>query len=378
MQRYFLLLLARALQRVVESNGRYPELDAFSLPRFDVHQLSNVESSTDDLSKLIPSIKNDTEMLQALGFPENKTAEIFDRKLPALLNGLKEKTRVGIKEILRATPISQEKVGEFREQARSGFEREAIFRRILQFYGLVQDKTAEPLGPNTPETWGIVQVDDKAAFFADWYSSYSGLGEGYGQGLAQSENNFIIKSLFDRASSNLGTLDQVLGSFTDPAQALIFAGHMTVFHNFEQGNNNFTSKWMKGADPIELDGFEGWYQWYGHKIPVFVCHLDEGKVIIVDRLNVGTLIQYDPTRQGDRPADRTGILSVSVRALSHEPDLLNEFLEKPPTWLQEIGDKNAQEAHLKEKVLIRVLERFEFRIVAEPAITLIDSLVPEE
>jgi hypothetical protein len=40
LQRYFLLLLARFLQPVVESDGRYPELESFSLPVFDVGQLA--------------------------------------------------------------------------------------------------------------------------------------------------------------------------------------------------------------------------------------------------------------------------------------------------------------------------------------------------
>lgn len=132
---------------------------------------------------------------------------------------------------------------EFCDTLYAAFQQEARIRRILEFYGLYEDRTTASLG----------------------------------------ENSLIVGRILGRAGRSAQTLEGVLNNFADASQALIFAAHMTVFNIFERGNANFISRWMTGAEPIGLVGFEGWYKWRDQKIPVFTCHMEEGKFLIVDR-----------------------------------------------------------------------------------------------
>jgi len=52
---------------------------------------------------------------------------------------------------------------------------------------------------------------------------------------------------------------------------------------------------------------------------------------------------------------------MNVRAFSEDIDLMDRFLEKPPKWLKELGIKDKQKEYLEEKVLLEILERFEFK-----------------
>lgn len=51
---------------------------------------------------------------------------------------------------------------------------------------------------------------------------------------------------------------------------------------------------------------------------------------------------------------------IRVDEYSTNEDLMNEILEKPPKWLLEVGDRDAQMKHLEERVLVRIFERFKY------------------
>ncbi len=48
-----------------------------------------------------------------------------------------------------------------------------------------------------------------------------------------------------------------------------------------------------------------------------------------------------------------------IDTYSEDPDLLEEMLQKPPHWLQEIGNRNEQKNFLLKQVRIRIVERLE-------------------
>jgi hypothetical protein len=73
------------------------------------------------------------------------------------------------------------------------------------------------------------------------------------------------------------------------------------------------------------------------------------------------------------PATRIGILSIRIRPFSQDSELLAKILEKPPEALAKIGDKDAQELYLKEKVVVDILERFEFEVHEQANIHLTDA-----
>jgi hypothetical protein len=58
------------------------------------------------------------------------------------------------------------------------------------------------------------------------------------------------------------------------------------------------------------------------------------------------------------------MLSISVEAFSSSPELMKRHIEAPP-WLTEKSDEKKQREYLQGRVLIKILERFEFPKNAE-------------
>lgn len=51
---------------------------------------------------------------------------------------------------------------------------------------------------------------------------------------------------------------------------------------------------------------------------------------------------------------------IRIRAYSHDKDLMDKILQKPPDYLKKQGEKEAQKEYLKKHVLLEIYERFEF------------------
>ena len=52
---------------------------------------------------------------------------------------------------------------------------------------------------------------------------------------------------------------------------------------------------------------------------------------------------------------------MNTQAFSEDDKLMKRFLKKPPEWLKKIKYRKGQEEYLKEKVLIQIYERYEYR-----------------
>ncbi len=54
-------------------------------------------------------------------------------------------------------------------------------------------------------------------------------------------------------------------------------------------------------------------------------------------------------------------LFINIQSFSEDNELMEEFINHPSDWLKKKGDKVKQEKYLQERVIIQVLERFEFK-----------------
>ena len=52
---------------------------------------------------------------------------------------------------------------------------------------------------------------------------------------------------------------------------------------------------------------------------------------------------------------------MNIQEFSHDKELLRQFLKEPPEWLQKIGSEQEQLEYLKTRVLIQILEKFEYK-----------------
>lgn len=52
---------------------------------------------------------------------------------------------------------------------------------------------------------------------------------------------------------------------------------------------------------------------------------------------------------------------MNIQEFSEIPDLMDKFIKKPPEWLEKMGDEQKQKEYLRERVLIHIFQRFEFK-----------------
>ena len=75
---------------------------------------------------------------------------------------------------------------------------------------------------------------------------------------------------------------------------------------------------------------------------------------------MGQLVQLLPLNEGEEAKSVEDIFYMDIQAFSENEELMNEFIKKPPEWLQKIGDEQKQREHLRERVRIQIFERFEY------------------
>lgn len=266
----------------------------------------------------------------------------------------------------RDKDISPKKVQEFKDEVVSGFYDAIILRDIFKHYKLLNiqlDKTAE----DKKTRFGINIVEDKAAFFEDWHVHFGDWGKNYGRDLASGENSHLLDELAkDCNEVSLSEFETTLSEFDNPADIVIFATNMAFWEFFER-SGSFTSKWRRGVKQLDVKGFEGWYEFGGHSVPVFETHhrTITKQILILNKKKLGAIIQLSPLNPGEDKKLVQDMFYMDVQEFRVKPlsksGLIRRFLFKETTpWLNEHGSKADQMKYLQERVLIHIFERFEY------------------
>jgi len=360
-RKYFLLLLLFVLHRIRKNqNGKYPEIENYNLPKLPVYRLSDLEHSSDEFVGISKELKTETDTLRMLGFNIDQLEELFSEKLVPFLSALKTKAQERIKSIERDEPISPQKVDEFKKQVVEAFTKSANFRIILKHFGLFEDRTlVEEVEGG--ERLGINIIDDKAAFFEEWYVSYSRWGENYGKQLAQAENLDLFGEIAAQCKEiKEDQLSRVLDGFAD-LSSVIMLGSRWLSLRYSGGKENFKPKWTVKSD-AEMKGLVGWYLYKDREIPVYeVFHSGaDQRILTINKSKFGKLIQQSPFNANEDRDLKKDIFYMNVQEVSRKQELLEEFTKNPPPWLLDKGDKEKQVEYLKGKVLIQIFERYEF------------------
>lgn len=361
-KQYFLLLLARALRSVKPTaDGKHDEIVDFRLPDLNVHQLSSLEGSIDGLLKVAADLRAQTDIMGALGFDVLETGPLFDQKLLPFLDGLKLKAGERIRALLRDQKISQKKVGEFKNEVVESFQRSAGLRGIFEHCKLLEDRSNETYEGTVP-VFGIHQVDEKASFFDEWHVLYPDWGSGYGRALASAESSHLLGQIAGQCEGiAAGRFDEILSTFDDASDLIIIADGNWL-HRFLVRSEKFKPKWRPDIPKLEVVGFEGWYSLGSHEVPIFGAWqgVTKGQMLILRRSTMGRLIQHSPLSKGDGDELRTDIFCMRIDSLSENKALADGLIQNPPDWLKAVGDEKKQREHLQERVLIAIVERFEY------------------
>lgn len=361
-KKYFLLLLAQALQnvRADTEDGQYSQIQNYQLPDLQIYRLSDLENSVDDFIQLSTALKGETELLIELGFATFDLDELFDVKLKTFLLRLKEAAQTQISAKHTSQNISVTRVKEFVNEFKKSFYENAVIRDIFIKYVKTYDNDTKN-DPVKKERFGINKVDDKASLFDDWHVHYVGWGENYGESVAQGENASIIKKIASLCKEvPITELNSILMKFADKKDIVIFAANTAIWQFFED-TPNYKPSWFKDTKKLEIKGFAGWYKLKEESIPVFET-FDRGlekQILILNKKHLGKLMQFLPFNQGEDKNLLNDIFYINIRELSRDQKLMDEFISNPPEWLRKIA-QDKQKEYLAERVVIQILERFEF------------------
>lgn len=333
-----------------------PEIQGIILPHS--RDLAYLVEGTRDLMKTLDDITKNPENWK---FVISEAAISKTSLLRALLKRAKEEQERKELEFKRTNPISQRKVEAFKNDVLRGFNESTVVRNIFTHYKLYENRVSEPYHIKE-DRFGINTVDDKAAFFEEWYVHFGEWGVHYGENLASSENSYLLGEIAKNcAEIKEGQFEEQLIKFEELSSVLIFATNMAIWRFFEK-SKYFTPKWHKDTRQLDVEGFNGWYEFNGELIPIFETFYmrTDKQILILNRSKLGKLIQYSPLNKGESEQFLKDIFYMNVQAFSENNDLLDGIIKKPPDWLREIGDEERQREYLQERVLIHVFERFEY------------------
>lgn len=361
-RKYFLLILTRILQTIKpNSEGKFEQIDNYDLPEFNIHRLSGLEYSIDNLVEIAKDMKKQADILENLGFNINENDETFDKKLIPFLKGLKTKAQERIGELRKESEISPEKIEKFKKQVLKEFNELVVLRNIFKHYKLYEDKTMEKYEGELGR-FGINRIDEKVAFLKEWYVDYSNFGRNYSRDLANSEDSDIIGKIMSFCKEVEETnFEKILEEFGNLKDIIIFATNVALYRFFEN-KRNFKPKWYKDSPKIDIKGFQGMYVFNEKYIPIFVTYHREIKkqILILNKSKLGRLIQYSPLNEGESEQLKKDIFYMNIQSFSENQQLMNDFISKSPDWLKKKGSEDKQIEYLREKALIQIYERFEY------------------
>ena len=284
-------------------------------------------------------------------------------KIPAFLN-LLERIKKNIKEEekikLRINNISKRKIDTFKNEFKLGFYENSVVRNIFKFLNKYQE-TKDKFREDIPQ-FGLEELDEKGVFIEDWHTSYLDWGGAYGRRLALMENLKILESIEIKCiKMEEANLENILLKFTRNSDVIILTTPKIISSNFIN-TKNFKPEWHKDVKKLNLKSFKGYYSFNDNDIPVLSIYLGKDKeyIVIINKNKIGNLIQYSPFNIKNEKNTIIDIFKIEIQSFSENNELLNNFVIDNSKWLEKIGNTEAQENYLKEKVLISIFEKFEY------------------
>lgn len=315
-------------------------------------------------SKLL-AIKSDSQKWNKLLSDEaiNKIdtlLELFDAKV-------QEQTR-NEEDFLANSSLDDSKVNGFFNGFIEGFNNSVTVRKLFKLAGSYKELKRKVKSKVT--FWGFNQINDKAAFIKDWHVQYSDWGKHYGEELGSEEDRKLYREISAElpvVNSNLTSLGQALSHAVRRVKGernrYLIALTTMFIGDFPEAKNDdvrFIPRYAADNKRYgKIPGFVGQFKVKGKDIPVFEVGIrgDKNELCLIDMRRVGKLIQhrpYDSSEQKDLVRDN---FLFQVIDLNKDGKTRNEIIKKDPEWLRKHDNP---EFYLKQKVIIKLLEKLEF------------------
>ena len=273
----------------------------------------------------------------------------------------------------RNAPLNSEKITEFRGELVRSFAESGRLRHILEAKRALEiDLSKSPGAP--VRSLGINQIDDKNAFIAQEQTSYAGWGRGYGQGIAQGEDEEAFAAMIEAAkikhpiiSGDIVTaIRRVIteAKLKEPIilQSLVFDARYAEIDR----NPGFTPKYKPDLHTPwrDFNGFMGLLTFGTQQVPVFDTFVrrpdSQNKILILDAQQFLRWLQFAPDHDPGEQTYADGQLLIRVIDLNSDRKQRDEIIAQNPPWLAQQRDPIA---YLRGRVLLNIFEKFHIKIL---------------
>jgi hypothetical protein len=340
-------------------------------PSRDLAYLSEERQGGNNLITILNSIESNPDQWN---FVLDETARAKIPALKNILNNARQDQEQKEKEDIKVTEIDPDKLNEFKAEIKKSFDKSGYLRPVLKAFGAYKDLTSQDPGEKI-DSWGYNQIDDKAAFIKNWYVSYLGWGENYGQGMANSEDQLIFEKMVSSADNKgitkkqdvIYEIEKVLNEniYDDPVilQTLNRLYEYEHVRKSETFISRYSNDCPKNNRLDNISGYMGILKLGNRQVPVVDIFVREekleNKVLITDLNKFGILKQYSPIDNAVDSGYKDDIFLIKVIDLNKDNERRQKLINDKPTWLEKEVDK---EGYLRQKVLINLYEKFEFKV----------------
>lgn len=277
-------------------------------------------------------------------------------------------------EILQA-PIDKKKIEKFKGEIRNSYLKSFGFKNILKNLDLYKIKNTE----NKIE-YGIRLVLEKEPFIEKNNVHLSG-NDVFGTKMIQGENNELLKKLISENSqlkekiiiTNLNEFEKILKLYEEDAVVILLnISEYCLEQELKKRTfykQNFIAPKLGNNSEILSKGAVGIYKFKEQKIPVYQLYSEaKSGVLVINKKKFGKLIQFDINElsESENSCENTFNREFYLEVIDCENDPKDDFKklrDNPPDSLKSKGDKESQENYLKQIVILKFFQSFEF----EPA-----------
>lgn len=273
----------------------------------------------------------------------------------------------------RSAPLDPEKVTEFCNEVVRSFNDFGRLRDILAAKGALTTDLSKSPGPPA-QSLGINQIDDKNAFITQDHTDYVGWGRGYGQGMANGEDEESFALMIENAKTQRtvppSAVVAAIGTAITDAKlkdpiVLQTVEFDTRYHEIEE-HRDFTPKYHPDFQSPwrDFNGFIGLLAFGTRPVPVFDAFVQRpgsrNKILVVDAKQFLRWRQFAPERDIGEPTYADGQLLIRVSDLNTDKVRRDEIISQNPDWLAQEQDPAS---YLRGRVLLNVYEKFHIEIL---------------
>ncbi|TYB31562.1 MAG: hypothetical protein FXF47_02920 [Candidatus Mcinerneyibacterium aminivorans] len=306
--------------------------------------------------RLVNDIKNNEEYKKTV--KEILKIEKLDKKLIENIENeikdIKDNYKKRKEKELKKKPISEKKVKEFKKNMYNEY---SSLRKIKNIFNNIKRKKDEQI-----TITGITQAHDKKPFVEVEENFISNIGEVYGRGLAEMEDKKIISDICRKSKSlnkqvtNYNELKNLLNQNNINNNFIC----LTKYQNLYELKDNCEMFKQENM----LSNTKGKFELSKREINIYFIpqKFIRNDFLFINLENI-KFIQYEPLNKNESIKKKINEFYVDIQAFSENEKLMKQLLKDKPDWLVKKGSERDQKEHLKQKVWIKIFERFDIKII---------------